>query len=130
MTEYVKSTNFASKDALAVGNPLKIVKGTEIDAEFNNIATAVVTKADLASPNFTGTVTGAFVGSLTGNASTATSATSATSATAATTLATTNFSIVESGGKLLFKYGATTIASMTSAGVITAISNITAGGTP
>jgi len=57
MTEYVKSTNFASKDALAVGNPLKIVKGTEIDTEFNNIATAVTTKADLLSPVFTGTPT-------------------------------------------------------------------------
>jgi hypothetical protein len=55
MTDYVKSTNFASKDALAIGNPLKIVKGTEIDTEFNNIATAVATKADLASPTFTGT---------------------------------------------------------------------------
>lgn len=55
MTDYVKSTNFASKDALAIGNPLKIVKGTEIDAEFNNIATAVATKADLASPALTGT---------------------------------------------------------------------------
>ena len=54
MTEYVKSTNFASKDALAVGNPLKIVKGTEIDTEFNNIAVAVVTKADLLSPVFSG----------------------------------------------------------------------------
>ena len=54
MTEYVKSTNFASKDALATGNPLKIVKGTEIDTEFNNIATAVTTKADLLSPVFTG----------------------------------------------------------------------------
>ena len=57
MTEYVKSTNFASKDALAIGNPLKIVKGTEIDTEFNNIATAVVTKANLLSPVFTGTPT-------------------------------------------------------------------------
>ena len=56
MTSYVKSTNFASKDALALGNPLKIVKGTEIDTEFNNIATAVDTKADLVSPTFTGTV--------------------------------------------------------------------------
>jgi len=55
MTDYVKSTNFASKDSLASGNPLKIVKGTEIDTEFNNIATAVATKADLASPTFTGT---------------------------------------------------------------------------
>ena len=55
MTDYVKSTNFATKDALASGNPLKIVKGTEIDTEFNNIATAIATKADLASPTFTGT---------------------------------------------------------------------------
>lgn len=55
MTDYVKSTNFASKDSLASGNPLKIVKGTEIDTEFNNIATAVATKADLNSPTFIGT---------------------------------------------------------------------------
>jgi hypothetical protein len=55
MTDYTKSTNFASKDALSSGNSLKIVKGTEIDTEFNNIATAVATKADLASPAFTGT---------------------------------------------------------------------------
>lgn len=45
-------------------------------------------------------------------------------------LATTNFSIEESGGKLVFKYGATTIASMTSAGVFTTLSNITGNGTP
>lgn len=55
MTDYVKSTNFASKDSLSSGNPSKIVKGTEIDTEFNNIATAVATKADIASPTFTGT---------------------------------------------------------------------------
>lgn len=53
MSNYTKSTNFATKDALASGNPLKIVKGTEIDTEFNNIATAVATKADLASPTIT-----------------------------------------------------------------------------
>jgi hypothetical protein len=55
MSNYTKSTNFATKDALTSGDPLKIVKGTEIDTEFNNIATAVATKADLASPTFTGT---------------------------------------------------------------------------
>ena len=54
MSSYVKSTNFASKDSLAIGNPLKIVKGTEIDEEFNNIATAIDTKADLNSPIFIG----------------------------------------------------------------------------
>jgi len=62
MTDYVKSTNFASKDSLASGNPLKIVKGTEIDTEFNNIATAVATKADLASPTLSNaTLTGTAV---------------------------------------------------------------------
>lgn len=55
MSEYVKSTNFTSKDSLAVGNPLKIVKGSEFDTEFNNIATAVATKADLNSPALLGT---------------------------------------------------------------------------
>jgi hypothetical protein len=57
MSNYTKSTNFATKDALTSGDPLKIVKGTEIDTEFNNIATAVATKADLISPTFTGTPT-------------------------------------------------------------------------
>jgi len=45
-------------------------------------------------------------------------------------LATTNFTIEESGGKLIFKYGATTIASMTSAGVFTTLSDVVANGTP
>ena len=57
MSNYVKSTNFATKDTLPAGDTNKIVKGTEIDTEFNNIATAVSTKADTASPTFTGTVT-------------------------------------------------------------------------
>jgi len=57
MSDYTKSTNFATKDNLSSGNALKIVKGTEIDTEFNNIATAISTKADLASPTFTGTPT-------------------------------------------------------------------------
>jgi microcystin-dependent protein len=57
MTQYIKSTSFASKDALPAGNPLKIVKGTEIDTEFNNIVVAVGTKADLLNPVFTGTPT-------------------------------------------------------------------------
>jgi len=46
MASYTKSTNFASKDSLSTGNPLKIVKGTEIDTEFNNISTAIATKQD------------------------------------------------------------------------------------
>jgi len=55
-----------------------------------------------------------------------------TTGTAASTpkLLTTNFTIEESGGKLLFKYGATTIASMSSTGVITSATNIVSNGTP
>jgi hypothetical protein len=45
-------------------------------------------------------------------------------------LSTTNFSIVESGDKLLIKYGATTIASISSTGVITSAVNIVSNGTP
>jgi hypothetical protein len=55
MSNYTKSTDFASKDSLASGNAAKIVRGTEIDTEFNNIAIAIATKADTASPSFTGT---------------------------------------------------------------------------
>lgn len=58
MSNYSKSTNFAAKDALASGNPSKIVKGTEIDTEFNNIATAIATKADGTFTNFAFVETG------------------------------------------------------------------------
>ena len=57
MANYTKTTNFAAKDALSPGNASKVVKGTEIDTEFTNIATAISTKADLSSPTFTGTPT-------------------------------------------------------------------------
>ncbi len=57
MSNYTKLTDFASKDALSSGDANKIIKGTEFETEFDNIATAVATKADLASPTFTGTVT-------------------------------------------------------------------------
>lgn len=54
MSDYTKLTNFAAKDSLVEGDPNKIIKGTEIDAEFIAIQTAVSTKADLLSPTFTG----------------------------------------------------------------------------
>ena len=57
MANYTKTVNFAAKDTLASGNPAKIVKGTDIDTEFNNIATAANSKSDTADPTFTGTVT-------------------------------------------------------------------------
>ena len=64
MTNYTQSTNFATKDALTSGDPLKILKGTEINTEFANIAIAVATKADLISPTFTSNLTVSGVTSL------------------------------------------------------------------
>ena len=93
MTDYTKSTNFATKDNLSSGNPLKIVKGTEIDTEFNNIATAVATKADLASPTFTGTPT----------LPTGTIATTQSAGSNTTTVATTAF--VQAAIALLYPVG-------------------------
>jgi len=58
MADYVKATNFAVKDTLSTGNPAKLVKGTEINAEFDAIATAVQTKINLSNPSFTGTMSG------------------------------------------------------------------------
>lgn len=57
MTNYTKLTAFDTKDGLTTGDPLKRIKGTEIDDEFDAISTAIATKANLASPSFTGTPT-------------------------------------------------------------------------
>jgi len=58
MSSYTKATNFATKDTLPTGDSNKIVKGTEIDNEFNAISGAISSKADIASPTFTGTPAG------------------------------------------------------------------------
>ena len=55
MSNYTKATNFATKDTLPTGDSNKIVKGTEIDNEFNALSGAISSKADIASPTFTGT---------------------------------------------------------------------------
>lgn len=57
MSNYVKSTNFAIKDGLVTGNPAKIIKGTEIDTEYNNIASAITSKLDANNSNLTGNTT-------------------------------------------------------------------------
>lgn len=57
MSNYTKSTNFATKDTLPTGNASKIVKGTELDTEFNAIASAISSKADTNSPALTGAPT-------------------------------------------------------------------------
>ena len=56
MTNYSKTTDFEAKDALPSGDANKVIKGTEFEAEFDAIVTAIATKADTASPTFTGVV--------------------------------------------------------------------------
>jgi hypothetical protein len=55
---YTKATNFAIKDTLPTGDPNKIIRGADIDAEFNALQTATALLAPKANPTFTGTVTG------------------------------------------------------------------------
>ena len=58
MSDYTKTVNFAAKDALASGDPNKIIKGEDIDDQFNDIATAIATKANSnAVPTLSGTNT-------------------------------------------------------------------------
>jgi hypothetical protein len=57
MSNYSKTTDFAAKDSLSTGNANKIVKGTEIDDEFDAIQVAVNTKANINNTALTGTPT-------------------------------------------------------------------------
>ena len=55
MSNYTKATNFTLKDGLVTGDVNKIIKGSEIDAEYVSISAAISSKADLNGPTFTGT---------------------------------------------------------------------------
>jgi hypothetical protein len=57
VSNYTKSTNFAAKDALNSGNAGKIIKGTEINTEFDNIASAITSKAEANNAALTGNTT-------------------------------------------------------------------------
>jgi hypothetical protein len=46
LSDYIVITDYAAKDALLTGNPAKLVKGTEIKADFDAVAVAVATKHD------------------------------------------------------------------------------------
>jgi hypothetical protein len=56
MSDYSKTVNFAAKDSLSTGDSNKIVRGTEINTEFDNIATAIATKLDSSGAVFTNPV--------------------------------------------------------------------------
>ena len=74
MSDYTKLTAYDIKDALSTGDPLKRVKGTELDDEFDAIAVAIATKTNSASPAFTGTPTAPTAAALTNTTQVATTA--------------------------------------------------------
>jgi hypothetical protein len=49
MSNYSQTTDFSAKDSLASGNASKVIKGSDVDTEFNAIATAIATKKDTAT---------------------------------------------------------------------------------
>ena len=54
MSDYTKTVDFAAKDSLNTGDPAKVVRGSEIDAEYLAIQTAVATKVESHSGHHTG----------------------------------------------------------------------------
>jgi hypothetical protein len=57
MSNYTKTTDFEAKDSLPSGDSGKIIRGSEFETEFDNIAIAIASKSDANNPTFTGTVT-------------------------------------------------------------------------
>jgi len=101
LSNYTKATNFASKDSLSTGNPAKVIKGTEIDAEYTAIASAISSKADSNSPTFTGTPL----------APTASSGTSTTQVATTAFVATAVAAVFPSGGIIIWSGSAASIPS-------------------
>ena len=120
MSNYSKLTNFTAKDSLPTGDANKIIKGSEIDAEFVAISSAITSKANSVSPVLTGTPTAPTASS--GDNSTKI----ATTAFVNAMIKTSAFTIEEVGTDLLFKYNGTAVAKLSSAGAFSAIDNVTA----
>ena len=120
-TDIVSATNYMA--TLTLGTPLAVAQGgTGGTTSTGSGAVVLATSPTLVTPAL-GTPSALVATNATGTAASLT-------AGAAQTLSTTNFSITESGGKLLIKYGGTTVFSIDSSGNVIAKTNITAYGTP
>lgn len=153
MSNYTKATDFAAKDALPSGDAAKVIKGAEFEDEFDAIATAVNSKADTASPTFTGTVTlptaAVTTFSLGGTTVTSTAAElnlldgssagtvanskavvySSAGQVKATTLSIGSWVIKVDTNELVFEYNSTEVFKVGTNGAITSADNVTAFGT-
>tara|TARA_R110000744_G_scaffold109640_1_gene207142 strand:+ start:70 stop:465 length:396 start_codon:yes stop_codon:yes gene_type:complete len=105
MSNYTKSTNFATKDNLAAGNALKRVKGAEIDDEFNALSVSIATKANSNNTALTGVPV----------------APTASAATNSTQLATTAYVTTSTAGALA------AVAAIPDSGIVSVIVDGAAG---
>lgn len=130
----------SGQTGVSVPNGAKVVlvsNGTDVVNATNYMASLTLGSALPAASGGTGaaTISGVVYGNGTSAMTAATGTQIATAigispVTNASNLTTANFSVVESGGKLVFKYGATAIASLDSSGNLIALANVTAYGTP
>jgi hypothetical protein len=117
----VKVTGLTGVAVPAGAKVVLVCNGTDIVSATNYMVS--LTAGAITGPltgNVTGNVAGNVTGDLTGNVVLG----------GTKTITTTGFTIQESGGKLIFKNGATTIASLDASGNFVALANVTAYGTP
>jgi hypothetical protein len=120
MTVWSEGTNFALQNTHIIGTVVGNVTG---NVTGNTTGVVTGTAGSSLVGNVTGNVTGNLTGNVTGNVT-------GNASGSAGSLATANFSVVQESGKLYFKYGATSIASLDSSGNFVALADITAYGTP
>ena len=46
MADYSRQQDFSAKDALSSGDASKVIKGSEVDSEFDAILTSIASKVD------------------------------------------------------------------------------------
>jgi len=102
------------------------VKNITAGAGISATGTGTVT---IANTGVTGITAGTGI-SVSGSTGNVTITNTSPAPTSVPNLITTNFTVQEAGGKLVFKYGTTVIASLDSSGNFTTLANVNASGTP